>query len=478
MYLILRWNYPQGYKSLFLVKFLGNFCFYGLRSILILYMTSEFLLTDQKAFTFYGTFMALAYLTPVLGGWLSDQVLGMRKAVLIGGTIVFGGCLLLSIPHETLHFLGLSFVSVGVGFFKPNALTAVGHLFPLKTSKMKDSAYTTLYVGMNMGSFIGPLFCGWIGVLYGWQVVFPFLGLSIFLASWIFHHTVKNHPLFKETEPKSLNPLISYVGIFLMIPLVFMVLIYAPQMAWLMPIIILASMGCLGIVFVKSKGQERRDVLKIGLLMILFALFCSVFEQTGSSITLFIDRAVDRTLFNYFTIPTPFFQSLNPALVISFGPLIAGLWSQFELKNKSVGIFGKFAIGFLFIGLSFVILSLGIKEDSPTLLSPLWIIFVFFFQIVGEICIVPIGFSAVSTLAPKKFASMIMGLWMVSIACGNYLAALLANLSSLFGQTEENLMLSLATYKNFFLQISFIPLVIALLMGGGILFVKYAKQRS
>ena len=230
--------------------------------------------------------MALAYLTPVLGGWLADQFLGMKKAVLIGGAIVFGGCLLLSIPQETFHFLGLAFVSVGVGFIKPNTLTAVGQLFSPKTSKMKDSAYTTLYVGMNIGSFIGPLFCGWVGVLYGWQVVFPFLGISIFYASWIFHKTLKDHPLFKEKVPQlRVSPFISYGGILLTIPLVFLIFVYASQMAWLMPIIITASMGCLGIVFVKSKGQERRNVLQIGLLMILFTLFCSVFEQTGSSIT-------------------------------------------------------------------------------------------------------------------------------------------------------------------------------------------------
>lgn len=441
-------------------------------------MTSQFLFTDKKAFTLYGIFMALAYMTPVLGGWMSDQILGLRKSVLMGGIIVCSGCFSLSMPDETMHFLGLSCVSVGVGFFKPNTLSAVGDLFPHKAFNLRDSAYTTLYVGMNIGSFMGPLLCGWLGQVYGWEVVFPFLGCVILLASFMFYGALKDHSSFegKHSYPFA-HPVVSYVCVALALIFVFMALLYAPQMQWLMPVIILLSFGCLGIIFVKTSSQERQNVLQIGILMVLFALFCSVYEQTGSSITLFIERAVNRDLLGDFTIPTPFFQSVPPAFMMALGPLIANLWPRIDGKSN-LGVFEKFSLGFFFTGGSFLVLGLAIEDGASTLLSPLWIFLVFFIQVVGEIFIIPIGFSAISTLAPKKFSSMIMGLWMVAIACGHYIAALLANFASLPSRQGENLALSLETYRSFFLQLSLIPFIVAFFIGFGIFLLKRVKRFS
>lgn len=472
---LLRANslYPTGYKTLFWVKLLGNFSFYGMRSVLVLYLTLKYLVSDERAFGLYGTFMALAYLTPLLGGWLSDQVLGIKKSILMSGWLVFLGSLLLSIPYETLHFIGLALVSVGTGFFKPNSMSAVGALFPDPDSKTRDSAYTNFYVGMNIGSCLGPLFCGWLGQQYGWSLVFPVTGALALLGSLMFQQAFKTSVFFKNQSPhQTTSPALVYGSIALFSGGIFFVLRYADQLKWLIPSIILLGVGCLGLIALKTKGQERRNIGQIGILMLLFAVFSSLFEQTGSSITLFIERGVDRVLFQSMTLPTPFFQSINPALVVILGPLIASLWIQREKKKKPVSLLGKFALGFLFMGLTFLMLSLCITPSSPHLLSPLWILLVLSLQVIGEICIVPIGFSGVSKLAPPRFSALIMGLWMLSISCGHYVAAFLAKFSSIPKIEGDNLELSMATYQDFFLHISFIPFIVFTLIGAYLLFNK------
>lgn len=468
---ILKTSYPKGYRTLFWARLLGNFCFYGLKSVLVLYLTLQFLWSDQKAFGFYGTFMALTYLMPTVGGWFSDQVFGIRYSILIGGWSVFMGCLFLSFQDERILYWGLSFVSIGLGFVKPTTISAVGLLFPDQVSNNRDSAYTTFYVGMNIGSFLGPLVCGWLGYHYGWHFVFLLTGGVVLGASLFFHFVFKNHPLFKQQILRGIKPhALSFGRLSLVVFSVFFLLFYGDQMPWLMPVIILGSMGCLGFVFFKTTGQERRNVGQIGILMAIFAVFASLFEQTGSSLTLFIERGVERSFWDNTVIPSPFFQSLNPAFVIGFGPLIARYWASLERQRIFLPIFGKFALGFLFMGASFLILGMCIRLSSSPLLSPLWIVVMSLFQVVGELCIVPIGFSAVSKLAPRKFSTMVMGLWMVSISCGHYVGALLAKFSSPPLQNNEMTpSFHPDTYATFFLHMSLIPFTAFLVIGLGLL---------
>lgn len=452
-------NYPQGYTALFLNHSLGNFCFYGLRSLLVLYLTSVFLFSDQRAFDLYGTFMALTYLTPVLGGWLSDNILGTRLSILIGGSLVFVGCLFFVEPQIAWLILGLTFVSLGMGFMKPSTLSAVGRLFSQTRDAEKDGAYTTLYIGMNVGSTLGPLVCGWLGHVYGWHFVFPVIGGSVLLASM--YCFVKLKPIHSIATPASeiqISRLTSAASVLGIGSIVWFCLAYADYMDLLMPIIILGSLSCLGFLYKKSGVADRKKLMQIGALMILFALFCSVFEQAGSSLTLFIDRCVDRQLWS-FQIPTEFFQSLNPVLVIILGALLSRLGGQ----GKRFGVFEKFLIGFLFVGASFLLLGFIPRFANGALVSPLWIVLVFAIQVIGELYIVPIGFSAVSKLSPQKYTSFVMGLWLVSIACGHYIASLLAKFSSL--SRASDLSQSLGEYQSFFMVISIIPFALVCLIG-------------
>ncbi len=461
-------NYPQGYIPLFLNYSIGNFCFYSLRSLLVLYLTSVFLFSDGQAFDLYGTFMALSYLTPVFCGWLSDSVLGTRFSILVGGSLVFIGCLLFLVPQDTWFILGLMLLSLGIGFLKPTTLSAVGSLFPDKRSAEKDGAYTTLYVGMNIGSALGPLICGWIGHMYGWHFVFPLIGGAVFLASLFCCSKLKSvvvtQPLKKMSNIVVLTTILSILGFG---SFVCFCLVYSNHMNLLIPMIILSNLSCLGFMYQKSSAENRRNLLQIGGLMILFALFCSVFEQAGSSMTLFIDRCVDRSLLSG-QIPTESFQSLNPFLVIIIGSLIAR--GCIIKHTKDWGVFEKFLIGFLFTGLSFFVLGVILLFANARLISPLWIVLVFSIQVMGEFYIIPIGFSAVSKLSPQKYTSFIMGLWSISIACGHYIASLLAKFSSLSKPTD--IPQSLDSYQLFFTSISFIPFSAVLIIGIGIWYYK------
>jgi proton-dependent oligopeptide transporter, POT family len=475
-------NYPQGYSTVFWTKFWGNFSFYGLKSILILYLVNQFLLTDKKAFELYGVFMAFAYLTPVLGGWLADQVLGARHSVLVGSALIFVACIMLSIPNETLCLLGLSLLCVGTGLFKPTTISAVGHLFSKKEHHLQDSAYTTFYLGMSLGTFTATSVCGWLGQSLGWGQVFPFLAAGIAFGGWLFHRGLHKHKNFHA--PQSSTPtkkLVTWVGILCSLPLFYLALSQASSMQWILPGVLLGSIGCLIWIFFQSTASERRKVLEIGLLMILFSIFCSLIEQTGSSVTLFIERSVDREILNGIILPTPFFQSILPASIIPLSPLFATLWRKIAEQGKDPSVFTKFTLGFLFVSINYWIFVFATEQALRTdsLVSLWWIVLGFVIHVMGDLCIIPIGFAAVSKLAPKRFANMLMGLWMASIAFGHYAASLLAKLSSVPCLEEEMTLLSaIEIYQLFFKRMGIIALIAPLGITLSIITVKYLMRKK
>ncbi len=459
----MRFNFPSGYNALFLNRAAGNFCFYGLRSLLVLYLTSTFLFSDQKAFDLYGTFMALAYLTPVIGGWLSDHYLGARQAILAGGVIVFIGCVSLLGSDLSSLTLGLTFISLGTGLLKPSSLASVGILFSDDQGSEKDRAYTTLYVGMNIGSALGPLFCGWIGHTYGWHYVFPIIGSVLLIACIYCFKRLEGFIQLQGPENLSIEDKLK-CSILLIISAVavWLCLTFADYLDWLMPIIITVSLLTLAIIYNKSNTHDRINLLKIASLMGLFAIFCALFEQSGSSITLFINRCVNRQFLSN-QIPTEFFQSLNPILIVILGALVA----RQTKKDSNNDVFLKFCVGFFFVSLSFFILSWVPAHSETRLISPFWIVAVFSIQVIGELFVVPIGFSAVSKLSPKKHTSLVMGLWLVSISCGHYIASLLAKFSGL--THDKTATESIRLYQDFFGHVAILPLVVACLIGVGVI---------
>lgn len=473
---------PQGYTVIFWGEVLTNFSFYGFRSILILLLTKRFLMDDAQAIDIYASFMALAYLMPVLGGWLSDRFLGVYSSLVIGGASAALGFFVLTCPYGYVHYGALSLACIGLGFVKPNIVSAVGLLFP-KESPLLDKAYTIFYTGMNGGSLIAGVACGFIADYYGWSYIFPLLSLSMLIVTFFCSRFLKDidalkPPLNNWSEKKSFRFFL-WGGILLTFIGTGVLFSYAASMSFLMPFIILGSLGYFLFLIFKSKGQNRRNLYKLLGLLILFAAFCALFEQSGGILTLFIDRSVDRTFFN-FTLPTASFQSLNPLFVIFLGSLAGACWKICDKKRILLSSFSKFAVGFVFMALSFVVLSVAIGYDSfDERVGSFWVLISFLIQVIGEFCIIPIGFASVSKLSEKSLVNRLMGIWMIAIAAGHYGAGVLAKLFITPKAGEETIPLSI--YDAFFQNmtiLSFIPVLVVGVGFAGFYFVKRTPKTS
>ena len=475
---------PEGFTAIFWAEVLSNFSFYGLRSILILFLVQRFSMSDNDSISLYATFMAIAYLTPVLGGWLADRVLSLYQSMVGGGVLISLGLFLLCLPLSYAHYWGLSIVAVGLGFVKPTLTSSVGQLFPKNSPESMDKAYTLFYTGMNLGGLAAGLLCGVLAQTVGWLSVFLSLCLAMLGFTWLCFYSLKSLPTLTQRPLNSNDLSLSVkgmipIGVLIAILCLTVLFAYAHWMTYLMPLIILLILSYFSFLIFKSQGQDRLNLYKILGLMGLFICFCALFEQSGGLLNLFIDRFVNRDFFSIFVIPTPVFQSLNPFFVILLGPLLGGFWRICDRHNLSFSPFTKFAVGFVFISLSFLILGVGVQYFSfKGQVSFWWIVGVFMFQVIGEFFIIPIGFSSISKLSKKSMVNRIMGIWMVCIACGHYVAGVLAKMVLTPDKGKSLFLSSHLPFFDHLMSLSLLP--VALVILGFFIFhkVKYKKLIS
>jgi POT family proton-dependent oligopeptide transporter len=456
-------KYPPGFGSLFATQVCFNFSFYGLKSIFVLYVISQFSLSESEAISIFATMMVLSYGTSLIGGWIADNCLGTKTTIILGGLLQASGVSFLMFPQEDLCFFGLALISLGSGCFKPTLSTSVGMLFDDPRDHQKDKAYSTFYIAMNLGSFIAPLACGFVSKTYGGYyssllIIIGTLmgGVVLFYEKTIFKQE-KN--LIMDKRQLVSHPLFIGIALLLLVCGVFFLFKYHESFTHLMGTIAIGSFVYLGRIYYQSTSQERKDVLKIIFYILLFTLFCSLFEQSGSSLLLFFDKAVDRNILGM-TIPASAFLSLDPILILTFGPLLV-LFSEKVLKNNIDGL-AKIGAGFLFVSLSFMILALGCAQTS-SLVSPLWIGGAMFLQTLGELLIVPIGFSNISKLAPPRYRSIMMSFWLMAIAYGHYFGGFIAQFSLSDSWASGD---SLEHYYAFFLNLAIMPSICGLLLLG------------
>lgn len=432
-------GHPKGLFVLFFAEMWERFSYYGMRALLIFYLTKHWLFSDGESGVIYGAYTALVYITPVLGGYLADKWLGQRKAVLYGAILLTFGHFIMGFEGDggqdpaslNIFWLALAFIIVGSGFLKANISVIVGQLYP-RTDVRRDGAYTIFYMGINLGAFLGSLLCGYLGETYGWAYGFGAAGFGMLLGLIVF---IWGKPLLlgRGEAPDPAKLAAPVMGIKLEW-LLYLVGLIAVGVCWWMvqnQAIVGTLLGIAGAILVAyviftavvKLPREDRDRIFAAMFLILGSiLFWALFEQAGSSLNLFTDRYVDRA-----GVPASVFQSLNAGYIVLLAPLFAMLWTWLGRRNMEPSAPAKFGLAMLQLGLGFLVLKWGAEAAGIGNATPVLFIFlIYLLHTTGELCLSPVGLSAMNRLAPAHMASLIMGTWFFASATGNFAAGLIA----------------------------------------------------
>ena len=440
-------GHPKGLYMLFFAEMWERFSYYGMRALLTLYLVKHWLYSDGSANLVYGAYTSLVYITPVLGGWLADRYLGQRKAVLFGAVLLTVGHFLMAFegdgsgyendPALNIFWLALAFIIVGSGFLKANISVIVGQLYP-RTDIRRDSAYTIFYMGINLGAAAGGIIAGYLGETIGWSYGFGAAGIGMLLGLVVF---IIGKPLLKgrgeSPVPAKLKEKVAGINLeYLLyavglvgVAVIWTLIQYQEAVGW----ILLAS-GVALLAYVlkeafKLDSDARDRVFSMIFLILLMPVFWGLFEQAGGSLNLFTDRHVDRG-----SIPTTFFQSVNPIYIILLGPLFAGLWQWLASRGIEPSTPAKMGLGIIQMGLAFVVLVWGANSVGSAMVPVMFIFLFYLLATTGELCLSPVGLSAMNRLSAKHMASLMMAAFFFGTAGGNYVAGFMG---SLMGESED-----------------------------------------
>ncbi len=437
-------GHPRGLFVLFFAEMWERFSYYGMRALLIFYLVQHWLYSDSEASVIYGAYTALVYITPVVGGYLADRYFGQRKAVLFGAVLLTFGHFLMAFEGAggqdsaalNIFWLALSFIIVGSGFLKANISVIVGQLYS-RTDIRRDPAYTIFYMGINLGAALGAIIAGYLGQTYGWKYGFGAAGFGMLLGLLVF---IWGKPLLmgrgESSNPERLaRPVMGirfewllYVMSFAGVGLVWFLLQYQSLVGGL-----LMGAGAILVAYVlytavfKLPKHDRDRIFAAMYLIFGSILFWALFEQAGSSLNLFTDRSVDRNIFG-FEVPASVFQSINAIYIVLLGPVFAILWTMLGRRGLEPSAPAKFGLGVVQLGLGFLVLVAGATAAATTgsLTPVLFIFLIYLLHTTAELCLSPVGLSAMNRLAPAHLASLIMGTWFFASATGNFAAGLIA----------------------------------------------------
>lgn len=434
-------GHPKGLFVLFFAEMWERFSYYGMRALLIFYLVQHWMFSEFEGGIVYGAYTALVYITPVVGGYLADKWLGQRKAVLFGAVLLTFGHFLMAFegdggqsdPMISIFWLALAFIIVGSGFLKANISVIVGQLYE-RTDVRRDGAYTIFYVGINLGAALGSIIAGYLGQTYGWAYGFGAAGFGMLLGLVVF---MWGKPLLlgrgKSSNPEKLASKVAGIKFEWLLYLVGFVMVF---LCWVMvqnQAFVGYFLGAFGLALVfyvlftaviKLPSEDRDRIFAAMFLIIGSILFWALFEQAGSSLNLFTDKHVDRTIFG-FDVPASTFQSINAIYIVLLGPIFAILWTMLGRKNLEPSSPAKFGLALLQLGAGFLVLVAGSAGDGLT--PVLFIFLIYLLHTTGELCLSPVGLSAMNRLAPAHLASIIMGCWFFASATGNFVAGLIAS---------------------------------------------------
>jgi POT family proton-dependent oligopeptide transporter len=444
-------GHPRGLATLFFTEMWERFSYYGMRAILIFYLTASVAkgglgFADSKAGAVYGLYTAMVYLMCLGGGWIADRIMGQRQAVLVGGILIACGEFCLVAPAEAAFYVGLVLLVCGTGLLKGNVSIIVGQLYH-QGDPRRDSGFSIFYMGINIGALISPLICGYIGERISWRLGFGAAGLGM-LAGLIQYVVTSRHlgsaglhpPSTGNVEEdrrekqKAIRTLGIGVAVIALLAALGMSGVVELNATMISDAVGWCLLGISAVVFSwliffgNWSPVERKRSAAILVLFISSALFWAAFEQAGSSLSLFAERGTDCTIFGY-GFPASWFQSVQPIFVIALAPVFAWIWLAMGRREPSSP--AKFSLGLLSGGLAFAILiPAAYMVVSGSKVSPYWLIGTYLLQTLGELCLSPVGLSAMTKLAPVRAAGLMMGIWFLSTSIGNWLAGKAASMYS------------------------------------------------
>ncbi len=444
-------GHPRGLSTLFFTEMWERFSYYGMRALLILFMTAApaaggLGFDTATAGAIYGLYTSMVYLMTLPGGWVADRLIGAQRAVLYGGVLIAAGHFSMAVPSLAMFYLGLTLIVIGTGLLKGNVSVIVGRLYSMEDAR-RDAGYSIFYMGINTGAFVAPLVCGYLGQRVDWHAGFAAagVGMTIGLVQYMFGRkylgTAGLRPAdagSPSADARQRSQAAKWTGLTAAALVVFGVGAYtgiipvtatlvADAAGYLLLGLIVAFIGWMFF----SPGWTRAERKRMYVIVILFlaaALFWSEFEQAGTTLNLFADRNSNNAIFGY-EFPSSWYQALNSMFIITLAPVFAWLWISLGRRGKEPSSATKFGVGLVLVGAGFAVLVGGaVLAEQGIKVSPMWLVATYFLHTCGELALSPVGMSAMTKLAPVRIGGLIMGFWFLALSAGNYVGGRLASL--------------------------------------------------
>ena len=438
-------KHPIGLRTLFFTEMWERMSYYGMRGILVLFMTASISdggldFNNASASAIYGIYAASVYLATLPGGWIGDNIFGQQKTILYGGIVIMFGHLALAIPNMNFFYLGLILVVVGTGLLKPNISAIVGGLYESNTS-LREAGFTIFYMSINLGSILGFFICGFLGENIGWHYGFGAAGIGMLFGVLQYKNNIKS---LGETGLKPTNILEArikskYIRLTITLFIITILVLVSGFLGFwrIDPVplaniltLIIASISLIYFLYIYFLGKldkdEKKKIIMIFILFVGAALFWSGFDQGGSSFNIFAKEYTDRIIFGW-EYPASWLQILNPLFVVILAPFMSYLWIFLGKRMLDPSLPFKFGMGLIFMAVGFIIIAVGAQiAMSEGLAGAKWLLLTYLFHTIGELILSPIGLAAISSLSPKRYIGQMMGVWFLASSLGAILAGLIS----------------------------------------------------
>ncbi|AXE26641.1 MFS transporter [Streptomyces globosus] len=445
-------GHPRGLATLFMTEMWERFSYYGMRALLVYYLVSGgadaatgsqgggLAMTAATTTAIYSVYVSMVYLMAMPGGWFGDRVWGARKTVAIAGFVIMTGHLSLALPGQAMFFVGLLLVAVGSGLLKANISTMVGHLYDGPEDPRRDGGFTLFYIGINLGAFVAPFVVGTVGKEYNWHLGFALaaVGMGIGLAQFLLgtkHLSPKSSQVPNPLSAEERKAVITKAVLGAAAIAVFygaVVALGAYTLNWVLVPLTLAGLVIPVAVLVRIKRDKDLNTTEQSRMtayiwfFVAAAVFWMIYDQGGSTLSLFADSKTADTVFGLGFSAT-WYQSLNPLFVMALAPVFAWLWLWLARKNQEPNTIVKFAMGLVLVGGSFFVFIVPMNmAGDGTMVSPMWLVSIYMIQTIGELCLSPVGLSVTTKMAPQKYASQMMGVWFLAVTAGDCTTGLLS----------------------------------------------------
>lgn len=445
-------GHPRGLATLFMTEMWERFSYYGMRALLVYYLVSGgadaatgsqgggLAMTAATTTAIYSVYVSMVYLMAMPGGWFGDRVWGARKTVAIAGFVIIAGHISLAVPGQAMFFVGLILVAAGSGLLKANISTMVGHLYDGPEDPRRDGGFTLFYIGINLGAFVAPFVVGTVGKEHNWHMGFALaaVGMALGLAQFLLgtkHLSPKSSLIPNPLSPEERKAVLTKVALAVLGIAVFygaVVALGAYTLNWALVPLTLAGLLIPIAVLTRIKRDkdlsltEQSKMTAYIFFFIAAAVFWMIYDQGGSTLSLFADDKTADTVFGLGFSAT-WYQSLNPLFVMALAPVFAWLWLWLARKNQEPNTIVKFAMGLVLVGASFFVFIVPMNmAGDGTMVSPMWLVSIYMIQTIGELCLSPVGLSVTTKMAPQKYASQMMGVWFLAVTAGDCITSLLS----------------------------------------------------